>query len=524
MIPIGQMDIGGTATQTMQIAKFDGVNTALAFSELKNTEALKVMNGLPGSLGSLAKRPGTIPVTASALATPITGIFSYRKTKQDHVMAVSNNQLFELTGDTLTAKTGTLSSSEVDQAQFKDENGQEVLIIADGGNLKYYDGTDVKEIVPAADDADPLPKNDLNDINANHKPIGCLVHGARVVVWDGSDTIWHSKVGYYDYFPQTDFIRFVRKGDYIQTCVTYRGALLVFLRNSLAVLFGQDIENWQQDFLSTEEGCINPKTVQQVTFPDGKQEIFYLSDNGIQAVYTIDTVLIDSQARYSTRSVSRTQIDWKELGVTKEEWQRAVAHFYDDKYWLIYPKGDKWEGLVFDTVFSNWYFINNIDAHAFFDNSDMFLFASDSGHVKEIDDSLFSDWDDKNRTTGTPINMYWYSNLLTPAVTGFDHFWDVVIVEAKQQFHKSTVDLELNTYDSKMILNGQLKTEMMVWGDTVWGQTQWPSINLTHYVNYAKRIRFFQKGKYLQIKISNNRDEPIEIYNITLEVRAMRPY
>lgn len=521
---MGKLDINGLETQTIEIPKFDGVNTALAFSEIKNTESLKLLNGLPGSLGSLAKRPGTIPVTASALATPIKRLFNYRKAKQDRVLAVSNNQLYELIDDTLTAKTGTLTSNDVEQAQFKDEAGEEVLIIADGGNLKYFDGTEVKDITPAANDADPLPANDLATINASHKPIGCLVHGARVVIWDGSDTIWHSKVGYYDYFPQTDYIRFVRKGDYIQTCVTYRGALLVFLRDSLAVLFGQDINNWQQDFLSTEEGCINPRTVQQVTFPDGKQEVFYVSDNGVQAVYTIDTVLIDSQARYSTRSVSRTQIDWKELGVTKEEWQRAVAHFYDDKYWLIYPKGTEWHGLVFDTVFGNWYPINNIDAHAFFDNTDSFLFASDSGHVKKIDESLFSDWDDMNRTTGTPIEMYWYSNLLTPKVTGMEHFWDIVIIEAKQHMHKSTVDLEFNTYDKQMRLDNQLKTEMTVWGSTVWGETQWPSINLTHFVNYADRLRVFQRGKYMQIKICNNRDEPIEIYNITLEVRAMRPY
>jgi hypothetical protein len=521
---MGKLDVNGIETQTLEVARFDGVNTALAFSELKNTEALKLMNGLPGSLGSLAKRPGTIPVTKNKLSTPLTGIFNYRKAKQDNILAVSNNRLYQLDGDTLNVKTGNLSSSDIDQAQFKDEKGEEVLIIADGGSLKYYNGTEVKVIVPAANDPSPNPANDLAKINTNHKPIGCLVHGARVVIWDGSDTVWHSKVGFYDYFPQTDYIRFVRKGDYIQTCVTYRGALLVFLRDSLAVLFGQDIGNWQQDFLSTEEGCLNPSTVQQVTFPDGKQEIFYLSDTGIHAVYTIDTVLIDSQARYSTRSVSRTQIDWKELGVTKDEWKRAVAHFYDDKYWLIYPKGNEWHGLVFDTVFSNWYFINNIDANAFFDNSDTFLFASNTGHVKRIDDSLFSDWDDINRTTGKPIDMYWYSNLLTPKVTGMEHFWDIVIIEAKQHMHKSTVDLEFNTYDKRLQLSNQLKTEMMVWGSTVWGETQWPSINLTHFVNYADRLRVFQRGKYLQIKISNNRDEPIEIYNITIEVRAMRPY
>lgn len=521
---MGKLDITGLETQTIEIPKFDGVNTALAFSELKNTEALKMLNGLPGSLGTLAKRPGTIPVTANKLPNPIVGLFNYRKNKQDNILAVSNSRLHKLNGDTLDQQTGTLSSNEVDQAQFKDENGEEVLIIADGGNLKYYDGAEVKDITPAENDDDPLPANDLATINSKHKPIGCLVHGARVVVWDGSDTIWHSKVGYYDYFPQTDYIRFVRKGDYIQTAVTYRGALLVFLRDSVAVLFGQDIGNWHQDFLSTEEGCLNPKTVQQVTFPDGKQEIFYLSDSGVHAVYTIDTVLIDNQARYSTRSVSRTQIDWKKLGVSKSEWQRAVAHYYDDKYWLIYPKGNEWHGLVYDTVFNNWYPINNIDAHAFFDNSDTFLFASDSGHIKRIDDGLFSDWEDKDRTSGNPIEMYWYSNLLTPKVTGLEHFWDIVIIEAKQHFHKSTVDLEINTYDGSLALNNQLQTEMMVWGDTVWGETRWPSLHLTDYVNYAERLRVFQKGKYMQIKISNDRDEPVEIYNITLEVRAMRPY
>lgn len=523
-------NIYGVKTVTVDIPKFGGINTALAFSDLDDTEARDMINALPSSLGSLAKRPGTIPITNAPL-NEIKGLFNLRLNNVNHIIATGGNTLYKLVNDVLQPQTMThyLVDANIDTAQFRDANGKEVLVITDGGSLKEYDGTTVKNITPAASDASPLPPNDLNGING-HKPTGCIIHNTRVVLWNGTEYLWHSKPGYYDYFPSINYQRYVRGNDRIQNCVTYRGALIVFMRRNVGVLFGDGYSttpsdgDWRQDFLDTTDGCLAPKTVQTVTYPNGNQEVFYVSDNGVHAVYAIDTLSLDSSARYSTRSVTVKQIDWEGLGVTKEEWAKAVAHFRNGQYWLIYPKGTEWRGLVFDTRFSQWYPVGDIKAFSFYSDEDNFFFAGPEGHIKKFDANLYSDWSDKEKTINKPINMYWYSKLLTPKVTGFEHFWDILMVEAKQHGVKSTVDLEVNTYRNQWKVQNALKTEIFTWGVSNWGEAEWANPNFTDMVNHSKRLRVFSKGQYAQIKISNNRDEPVEIYSISFEVRPMTKY
>lgn len=519
------MDLRGSKTVTVDIPKFNGINTALAFSDLDDTEARDMINALPGSLGSLAKRPGSIPVTDTPIG-PISVLTNLRKGTDNHILATNGNTLYKLVSGAFQAQTMTnpLVSASVDAAQFRDANGKEVLVITDGGNLKEYDGTTVKDIVPATNDASPLPANDLTNINTKHKPTGCLVHNTRVVLWNGSDTLWHSKIGYYDYFPNVDYQRWVRANDGIQSCISYRGALMVLMRRHIGVLFGHDRDNWEQDFLDTTDGCLAPKTVQTVTYPNGAQEVFYVSDNGVHAIYAIDTLSLDSSARYSTRSVTVKQIDWQGLGASKEEWANAVAHFRNGQYWLIYKKGTEYKGLVFDTRFSQWYPVGNIKATSFYGDEDKFYFAGEDGHIREFKSDLYSDWNDKGKTSGTPINMYWYSKLLNPKLTGFDHMWDVLMVEAKQHGVPSTIDVEINTYKTKWKQEGILKTEIFAWGLSKWGEAEWANADMTDVVNNAKRLRTFLKAQYVQIKISNNRDEPIEIYALSYEVRPMTKY
>lgn len=515
-------NIGGSRTVTVDIPKFNGVNTALAFSDIDDTEARDMLNALPNSLGSLSKRPGTIPITNNPIGE-ISVLCNLRKGADNSILATSGNTLYKLVNGDLQAQTMTnpLDGPNIDTCQFKDANGNEVLVIASGGALKFYNGTEVKDIPAAANDAAPLPPNDLTNINNDHRPSGCIVHNTRVVLWNGSEYLWHSKIGYYDYYPSVDYQRFVRENDGIQACVSYRGALMVLMRRHIGVLFGHDRDNWQQDFLDTTDGCLAPKTVQTVTYPNGNQEVFYVSDTGVSAIYAIDTLSLDSSARYSTRSVTVKQIDWEGLGVTKEEWQKAVAHFRNGLYWLLYPKGSEWKGLVFDTRFSQWYPVGNLKVNSFYSDEDHFYFAGPEGHIKEFDSTLYSDWNNKNKTDGTPIDMYWYSKLLSPKVTGMEHFWDILLVEAKQHKVPSTVDVEVNTYRGQWKLEKALKTEIFVWGLSNWGEAEWANPNFTDMLNNAKRLRVFLRGQYAQVRISNNRDEPIEIYNLSFEVRPM---
>lgn len=505
----------------MEIPFFLGQNTAQSFSEIDMKESRKMLNFLPRSIGSLANRDGTIPLTDAAIGE-IKTLCNLRKDGVNYILATSGNTLYRYQTGALTAQTMThsLASADIDFAQFKDENGKETLVIADGGKLKEFNGTAVFEISPAANDESPLPPNDLANITTKNLK-GVLAHNTRLVVWNGTDTIWHSKIGFYDYFTGIDYQRFVRENDFVQTCISFGGALLVFMRRHIGVLFGHDVDDWSQDFLDTNEGCLNPKTVQIVTFPDGRQEVFYLSDNGVHSVYTIDTVSLDSSARYSTRSVTKNKLNWEELNVTTDEWKQATAYFHNGQYWLIYKKGTTWKGLVFDTQSDSWYPISNVKANTFYQDEDYFYFAGPDGHIKVFDDTLYSDWDNKAKTSGTPIENEWYSKLMTPNLTGYDHQWDVLMIEAKQHLVPSSVDVEVNSYASQFSAPKGVKTSILVWGSTEWGEAQWANPLLTDIVNNAKRLKTFVKGQYAQIKLSNNRDEPVEILSLKYEVRMM---
>lgn len=518
-------NLSGSRTKVMEIPKFGGQNTAASFSEIDLSQSPKMLNALPNALGALGKRPGTIPLSNTSLGD-IKVITSLFKDNVNNILVVSGGKFYKFADGNFTEQTmtATLKTSSVDTAQFKDANGQEVLIITDGGNLKYYDGTSVKDITPAANDASPLPPNDLANLNTQHPAKGCLIHNTRVVLWDNSDTIWHSKIGYFDYFPNVDYQRFVRENDYVQTCITYRGALLVLMRRHIGVLFGHDRDDWRQDFLDTTDGCLAARSVQTVTYPDGNQEVFYVSDNGVHAVYAIDTLSLDSSARYSTRNVSNRDIDWQGLGVTVDEWRNAIAHFHNGQYWLIYKKGTEYHGLVYDTHIKQWYPVKNIKAVNFYDDENHLYYVGPEGHVKVMDDNLYSDWDDKAKTIGTPIDFHWYSKMMTPKLTGFDHFWDILMVEAKQFPVQSSVDVEVNTYKDQYSAPSALKTAVFVWGQTKWGESQFANPKLTDDVNNAKRLRTFVKGQYAQVKLANDRDEPVQIYGLRYEVRPMDTY
>jgi hypothetical protein len=524
---LSRNNLSGSRTKVLEIDRFNGLNNAVAFQDIDITQSRKMLNGLPGSIGSLKKRSGTVPLTETPLTNPVRSLFS--SSYSGGILGVSGSNLYSfdhiLNKWTEEVMTVPLSDYwDVDMAEFKDESGQDVVMIVDGGKLKYWDGYDVKEVTPAANDESPLPANDLAKIN-NNQLKGCLVHNTRLVLWSPGDTLWHSKIGYYDYFPQTDYQRFVREGDGIQTCVSYGGALVVFMREHVAVLFGHDREDWAQDFLDTNNGCLNPKTVRTVTFPDGRQEIFYLSYDGVHAIRTINTLSLDNSARYASRSVTDKKVDWKSLGVERTEWaQDATAYFHEGLYWLIYKKDGQYKGLVFDTMSEQWFPIENVKANVFLGNEHGLLFAGDDGHMRTFDEESWTDWDDKAKTAGTPIDFYWYSKIMTPKLTGHEHFWDILMIEAQQFPVSSTLDVEVNTYSQNFTKAKAVKTAAFVWGVTEWGESEWANEKLTDLLNNAKRLRTFLKGQYAQIKLSNNRNEPIELYNIKYETRPMDTY
>lgn len=523
------MDGNGSDTVTLEIAPFLGLNTAVQFSQISNNQSPRMLNLLPGLVGSLRHRPGTKLVTQTPIVGGLKRLFPYRKAGTLSLVSSGGTTLykFDSVGLDWDAQTMTnaLVTDNINAVQYRDDNANEVLVIADGGTLKEYDGTAVVNITPAPDDtATGLPKNALATINTGNPAIGITTHNNRLVIWPaGRDIIFHSKPGFYDYFPETSFQRWVKNNDYIQTCITFGASLLIFMRNSVGVLFGDgnlgDAGDWYQDFLDTSDGCVNPRSVQVVVFPDGSEQVFYQTDRGVSSVLNIDTKSLDNSTRFATRSVTDNKIDWHSLGVTNAEWAEAVSYYTEGKYWLIYTKGGQYKGLVYDTQTGEWFPIDNVIANDFYADENGFRFVGDSGSLIIFDDSIHRDYTDYAQTTGPAVAWEWYSKLMNPVMTGFDHFWDQLMIETKQWNQVSSIDVEVNGYRGSTVYPSVLKTEIMIVGISIIGEAQIANTDLTDIVNNAKRLRIFIRSQYAQIKLSSNRGEPVELYQIRFEVR-----
>lgn len=532
---MARMDGNGSETATLEIGPFLGQNTAVQFSQIGMNQSPRMVNLLPGMVGSLRHRPGTKLVTQTPRAGGLKRLFPYRKANVINLVASGGTTLYKYNSGTLAwdaqTMTNALVTDNINAVQYRDENANEVLVIADGGILKKYDGTAVANITPAADDTSPLPANALATINTSNPAVGITTHNNRLVIWPANkDLIFHSKPGFYDYFPLTNYQRFVRNNDYIQTCISFGSSLLVFMRRSIGVLFGDGYEptptesDWAQDFLDTTDGCVNPRSVQVVVFPNGNEEVFYQTDRGVSSVMQAETESLDNSTRMATRSVTADKINWDSLDVTNEEWASAVSCFTGGKYWLIYTKGGVYQGLVYDAQINEWFPINNVLAADFYADENGHRFIGTDGHLKIFDDNIHRDYTNYAMTIGPAVSWEWYSKLMNPVMTGYDHLWDILMIEAKQWNQVSSIDVEVNGYKGQTLYPSVLKTEIFIVGVSEIGESQIANTDLTDIINNAKRLRIFLKSQYVQIKLSSNRGEPVELYQIRFEVRPQLTY
>lgn len=501
----------------LETTEFGGVNTALQFSQIPRNQSPKLLNAYMPKIKAIGKRPGSIPVTTAALANPIKHLTVYRSSPTvEDVLAAAGTTLYKFDGtNTLVAQTMTnaLVSSDIYTVSFTDANNNIRKIITDGGNLKEYNGTVVKDVVPAADDASPNPPNDLTNVNAKGLKY-CWVYSGHIFVSDGKDISWYLKRFYYDYLPSVQYERWVRENDFITgPGIGFNNVCLIPMRRGWGILTGQTVDNFDgNQFINTINGVISGRTIQKLTYPNGTQTIAYLSDDGVHEVF--DTGAIDASVRYSTRSLMKDKVDFDAIGLTEAEKQAAVA-YYDpvyNMYILCFKQGTNNLAYCFDTRNGEWYPWDNIKANSLVRKGDVLYFAGDQGHLKKFDRNLCSDWDDVGKTTGTPVNLLRFSPLSALEFSGFESYWDYYLLESKQWKVPATLDINVVFYNVTVQKPTAVKNEVFVWGSSKWGDAKWGNPDFTDIVNQPNELAFHKKSKYVQVIWQNNRDEPVEIY------------
>lgn len=502
-----------------------GINTVSQPTGLAQNQARLLFNGVmpQGRIGPCAKRPGSIPVTTASLGVPIQWLTLYRTGSIDKVLVTAGANLYRLNGATLQAASGALTSADIFDVDFTDGNNVSRKIITDTGSIKAYDDTafTVSQITPAPDDPSPNPPNILSDLHAK-KMKYCFSYQGHLFVSDGSDTWWYSKRWTYNYFPSVQWGRWVRNNDYMNgPGIAFDNVLMLPMRRGWGVLFGTNFDSFEgNQFLNTQAGVVAPRSIQRVTYPDGAQSVAYLSDDGVYEIY--DTQLLDTGSRrYATRSITVDKLDWDALGLSEAEKAGAVGYFdaRSSLYLLRVNKGSERLCYAYDVRNREWYPWNNIKAAGFARSTDLY-FAGETGHIHRFDQKLASDWNEAAKITRAAIDFLRVSDMIKFEITGQMSILDELIINARQYASKSSLDVAVVFYSSRVDVNNALQNQFMTWDVTQWDDAAWANLDYTDLVSAPTPLIFCRNSYYFQIIFRNNRDELCEVFDINLKGRV----
>jgi hypothetical protein len=508
------------ATQTVVALEphgFDGQNTVLNPATLPLESQAQAKNAIMREIGTIGKRDGSIPVTATALGETIDHLTSYKSSPNatPALIAASGTSLYKFDGtDTLDEQTMTdaLNTSDIYTVDFTNSLLTSRMIIGDGADLKGYDGTTVADITPAADDPSPAPPNGLTDINVKgHKYVWSYSY--HVFSSPGNNEVYYSKRFEYDYWPTTQFFYLVRENDYVNgPGVAFDNVLIVPMRRSWSIISGTTFDDFDASrFLNTSYGVIAPRSIETVTYPNGEQTIVFLSDDGAHEVFI--SVADGNSKVYATRSLMKDQIDFTLF--TDAEKATAYGKFDADNncYRLYIKSGDDQFVYVMDTRNRKWYvWTHPWDVKPSIRFDEVTYFAGSTGHLHKYDEDLYTDWNESTQDTGTAVDFDVYGPLVAFEFSGYSSYLDYFMVEAKQWTVTATLDVSIVYGADVKVMESALKNQIFTWGVTPWGEAQWANLNYTDILNQAKRLIIKKKGFYFQRRFRNNRDEPVLIY------------
>lgn len=513
---------------TVDVPQFLGLNTAKKPGGLDQGQWRAMKNAYQADIGDCSKRPGTVPVITSALATTIKYLTEYKSSPSNvtpDLFATSGTTLYKFDGvNTLTAQTMTnaLATDAIYSVPFTNASSTSILFITDGGSVKKYASGAVANITPAADDASPAPANNLTALNAK-LPVYCWVHKDYLFISDGKDAVYYAKKYQFDYFPVTYFNRFVRGNDYITgPGITYSDVCMIPMRRGWGMLTGSEYTDFNgNSFLNTSNGCIAGRSIQRITRPNGDQTVVYLSDDGVYEIF--DNGSINSGSRqYSTRPLMKEKIDFNAIGFTDTEKKAAVSYFDVtlNLYILLIKQGTNNYAYCMDIRNGEWYVWTNIVAESLVRSNGTLYYGGTDKLLKKFDATLATDWNESTKTTGTAVDWDVITDVIALEETGFQSVLDYVLVWAKQYSTKSTIDFYVNKFSGTDQYNSLIANQVMIWGVGVWGQAAWYNVNFTDLVGKPVRLPYKKKSYFFQLRFRNNRDELVKLYHFKLTGRS----
>jgi len=515
---------------------FLGMDSASEPTSLNIARSRRLYNSYQGKIRALTQRPGSVPVTTTALGSPIIHLTKYPFTTPDQLLATSGTTLYKLVAAVLTSATMTnpLARADITDADFTGINAGAIVnikIIGDGGILKQYDGTEVKDVTPAADDTLPAPANVLTDINA----LGCKfvwVHNNYLFVSPGDNQVFYSKRAgqsgsdsQYNYFPEVHFSILVRNGDVVNGCgIPFDNVCFIPMRNGWNVWAGDNFNDFDSnDYLNTINGVIASKSVDIITYATGTQTIAFLSDDGVHEIFSST---IDTQGRqYATRNLMTDKIDFQAYGFTVAEKEAAISKYVIQysMYLLEITRDTTIYVFGYDTRNAEWYIWTGLTINAIIENDGIVYYAG-NGHLKKFDKDLNDDWTDLAKTSGVPVDFDRISGMIWFEQTGYPSTLDYYILRLKTYAGIASLDISIIYLYDLVEVEEAIQNSFLTWDTSEWDASTWANLGYTDLVNapqrLSHRLRLPKKGFYFQIRWRNNRSEPVEIYGESLIGRS----
>lgn len=490
-----------------------GMNDKDAPNLIADNALVDVENAIIGK-GYIEKRFG-YQVYSSNLTNAVTKLYElFKSDNTTEFLSVSNKTLYKDASGTFNAvpfNTITeLSSNDVQLMTYKDRSINDVVLLADKGKLKVYDGTEVKEVTPHTPTTEEQTDPGLNDLAnlTNFRAIAIkkdrIFAAAHPTVKNRISFCHHDPtLGYavYDYFPATFFFDVAAsENDEITQLKVFRDALIVLCKRSIWVLYGdgRTINDYELHQINVPSGCISPKSVAIVG-----NDMFYLSDDHVYSLYA-------TEENFVSATIISENVESTLKSITRADKEKAVAAFFDNKYFLSFPSGLT---LVYDTLLKVWSKWTNVQANSFLDKDGVFYFASDNGNVYNFDETIYNDdgqpisfsMTTKNMSFDYDVQEKKFKKLWTVAKQ-YDEQSSSFNVKAKIDY--VTIDITDISTDQSMVLGeGELGSAMLGFTDVV-----------------QNELKVREKGKNIQLIISNNTiDEPLTLYGLVLQYKIKKP-
>lgn len=448
---------------------------------------------------------------------PITSLYEFFKSDgTSEILSISNGKLNKGLDGLITPVAGAIGE-KANFLSYKNRTLKDVVLIADGGKLKYYDGS-VKEVTPhvptdgtngtPAENADP-GQNDLvylSNFRCMTMKKDRLYAAAHPEVKNRvSFCYFDTYLGYavYDYWPSTYFIDVpVDDNDQITALKPFRDALIIFCKRSVWALLGEGptMADYQLIKINVQKGCISPDSVQVVG-----NNLFYLGEDAVYSLFSTD------KAYVSAKEVS-TNIGPILKGIGTADKSKAVAAYFDNRYYLSFPSGLT---IVFDSTLECWMTFTNIQANSFLEHNGELYFSTNRGYIQRFDDNVFSD---DGRIIPFVMKTKLVDFKLPINTKKIRRMW---VLAKQHQGYTSTMSLDaIVDQFQRVSLSSEASTDLGAeWDNAIWDEAEWDSGELSQ-----MEMKMKQKVKSLQMEITNDRaDEPLTIYGMVFEYKVKKP-